>query len=239
MMRRTAVIVFLLFLTVALVVAQDVRRRPMYPAAGGSDVTYAGNVGTGTNRGFTSITFSVTVTSGTNDWLVVGCGAYVPAVFSVPTGVTVNGNAATELGTLRTEGNTQFNSLWGFVNPTSGTYNIVVTLDNSANALSCGAAVFYNVNQTTPCTNFASGTGDTLNVTSATGNMVVNGFVTWPENTYTPGAGQTQVYQLNDNPGDPGTITSMSYKAGSTTTALSWTPSSTSPSMTGCNVNKA
>lgn len=199
-------------------------------------VLYSGDTGSGTNRGFTSKTFSITVSANANRYMVIGVGAYVPST-AIVSGITVNGSAATEIRTLRIEADTQLNSLWGFAAPPTGTYDVIVTLTDVANSLSCGAAVFYNVDQSTPFSGAVSASASTVNVASATGNMVVDSFVTWPENVYSPGAGQIQVYQLNDNPGDPGSITAMSYEAGATSTTMSWSPSSSFPTVVACNLN--
>ena len=232
--------IFLAVLTVAVAAQFPVNVGGFKPAAaaGGGNVTFAAKVGSGTERGSTSVTFPVTVASNANRYMVIGIGSYIPGLGTI-SGVTVNGSAATLLVTRLTEGDTQIVSLWGFVAPPVGTYNVFVTVTAVSNSLSAGAAVFYNVNQTTPASNATSATADTVNVTSATGNMVVDMFVTWPENTYIQGSGQTLVFQLNDLPGDPGSISSMSYEAGATSVTMNWTPASTTPSIAGVSLNKA
>lgn len=200
-------------------------------------VEYTGEKGVNTNRGFNTISASITVTANANRAMVINLGGYIPSL-AVVDSMLVNGSTALELDTLITEGGIQLNSQWGFVAPGVGTYNIVATLDLVANSLSLIAGVYRNVDQVTPFSNVNSAIAASLNVTSATDNMVVDSHVVWPENTYsTTQPGQTLVDQLNDNPGDPGTITSMSYRAGQTTTAMGWSPAGTSPSMIGVNLN--
>ena len=88
---------------------------------------------------------------------------------------------------------------------------------------------FSGVDQTTPDDTHATvngsggGTSSTVNVSSATNNMVMDCLVTASGLTaWTVGAGQTEINQMTGDPGPGYQSIAMSYEAGSTTTTMSW-----------------
>ncbi len=204
---------------------------------GGSDVEYSSLVGANTNRGFTGITVPVAVRDNPNRFMVIGIGAYAAGGENV-SGVTVDGVAATVITNQLYYG-IQRIALYGFIAPNIGFYDVVVSFSGTTNSASVGVAVFYNVDQTTPFSGASEVDAADTTVSSATGNKVVDLIVFYPENSYSPDAGQTQICNLNDNPGDPGTITGMSYKDGETTTAMAWTPDPAYPAIAAVNLNAA
>ncbi len=137
----------------------------------------------------TSLTWSHTVASGTDRLLVVelaidGLGAGVSSV-------TYGGVAMTQIG--RGTGNHAV-EIWGLVNPTVGTANIVVSFGGTT-AAAGGATSFNGVNQSTPFGTFVSATGTgtaaSVTVASATGDLVIDAQY-WKLNTANVnGAGQT------------------------------------------------
>ncbi len=205
-------------------------------SGGSSDVSFSGNVASAGNRGFENrIIFPLTVTPNTNRLLVIGIAGYIPGGATI-TSVKYGGVDCTHIITLDDGGGT-FNALYRLTAPTVGTANIEVLFNNVVNALACGAAVFYNVDQTTPISNAVSDIAATDNVSSATGNLVVDCLAAYPDQDYVAGTGQSHLWQVND--GGAGVRGAMSYKSGETTTTMSWSPAPDYPVITAVNLNKA
>lgn len=196
-------------------------------------VEYTGDVGSGTNRGFASLTFSVTVSDNDDRLMVIAIAAYNPGGSAISS-VTYDGVAATFITNQSTPSH-GFVALYYLVAPTVGTADVVVTFGSATNALVCGAGVFRNVDQTTPISNAVEDRDSTIDVSSATGNMVVDIFGVWPTGTYTEGTGQTPIFQLDD--GHDGIDGNMSYEAGSSTVTMDWTPGGTDPAIAAVNLN--
>jgi len=131
-----------------------------------------GTVTSASTDGATSLSWSHTVSAGTNRVLVVelaidGAGANT-------TSVTYGGVAMTQIG--RGAGNHAV-ELWALVNPAAGTANVVATFAGTT-AAAGGATAYNGVNQSVPFGTFvsATGTGTTASVTvaSAAGDQVID-----------------------------------------------------------------
>ena len=177
--------------------------------AGTLAITSNGTVTSTQTTGATSLTWSHTVSAGSNRVLVVelaldGLGA--PA-----SSVTYGGVALTQIG--RGTGNHAV-ELWALINPTVGTANVVASFSGTT-AAAGGASTFNGVAQTigTAFGTFvsATGTGTTASVTasSAAGEQVID-VLYWrnsPATSATPGAGQTSYWsQTNSTMGGGATL---------------------------------
>ena len=176
-----------------------------------------------------SHSFSVTVASGTDRYLLVAIQVQTATADRI-SGVTFNGDALTEIGEIV---NTNIAaSLWGLINPDVATGNVVITL-TAAERIKAAAHDLDGVHQTTPtgtpATNSGSSTDPTVDVASATDELVFDAMgargaaaaMTAP----TVGAGQT-AHQADvggtSSTGMVGTGGSSS-EAGATTVTMSWT----------------
>jgi hypothetical protein len=147
----------------------------------------------------TSLTFGLTVNSGSDRFLVVQTLAY--SIWGNPT-VTFNGSALTAVANTEVSWNSSNNAqrLMGLVAPTVTTANVVLTSGGSATALLGGAAVYDGVDQTTPTSggaqNTGTGTAPSITVTSAAGDLVFGAVGVSPNGaTIAVGADQTQRYE--------------------------------------------
>ncbi len=92
----------------------------------------------------TTQTFAHTVNAGSDRILFVVAACRTANTFS---GVTYAGNALTKINEVSVSGN-QRQSIWYIVAPTTGTNNVVITI-NSANTGICGGAIsFFGASQT-------------------------------------------------------------------------------------------
>ncbi len=181
-------------------------------------------VSTGTGTG-SPITVSHP-TSGTNRLMLVGISAYGSSL-PVVSGVTYNGVALSLVGSQQ-QGN--YTKIWVYklVAPDTGTHDAVVSF-STAPTEGCvvGVETFTGVDQTTPLGTFASasaGSGDTatVDVSSATGELVFDTLWTYSECTATVGAGQTQRWNTTSSH----TVGAGSTEPGASTVTMSWTLSS-------------
>lgn len=129
----------------------------------------------------TTINWSHTCT-GSNLLLVVGVGVGSTNDASVTTTVKYNNVSMTSAGKMHSNNGTNgYVELFYLVNPTTGANTAVVTSNTSVTSLEGGSISFTGVDQTTPVSNATtaagSGTTPTVNVSSATGNMVVDAVV--------------------------------------------------------------
>jgi hypothetical protein len=173
-----------------------------------------------------SRTFSHTC-SGSNRLLIVDvCNDEDGSAVTVSS-VTYAGAALTERITVA-RGNVQRASIWYRVAPATGANDVVVTLA-SAQEFTTAARSYTGVNATTPLGTAASAdansTGPTVNVASATDELVhdvvsVNGAA-----SYTIGAGQTQRWALTALDSSLVTVVDSrgSTEVGAATTTMSWT----------------
>ncbi len=167
-----------------------------------------------------SLSWSHTVASGSDRVLYVtlaidGVGAGVNSV-------TYGGVNLTQVG--RTAGNHAV-EIWRLVNPSEGTANVVVSL-GATTAIKGGAVTYNGVDQATPNGTYTSATGTgttaTLNVSSATGKLVLD-ITNWDNNPtgYTIGANQSSAWSLT-NTAHRGVATT---EAGAATVTMSSTVS--------------
>jgi len=170
--------------------------------------------------GVTSLSWPHT-TSGTDRILIVGVSLNRGA--SSITGVTYNSVAMTNIGTAGF--GTAFMSLWQLVAPATGEHDIVVSLSGFAEVIG-GATSWTGVHQTTPLGTFASATGTStspsVNVTSATGEMVVDTLNARGTATATVDPSQTERWNLLTTGAEPVRGTG-SNESGAATVTMSWT----------------
>ena len=169
-----------------------------------------------------SATFTVTHATGTgsNRLMLVGISQKNKTVSSV----TYGGTALTLVGEILTNGNARMH-LYSLLNPTSGTANVVITLNaNPDKGIAVGVTTFTNVDQTTPLGTFAGTenktTMPTVAVTSATGELVYD-VVSLRNTTMTVGSGQTQLYNIDTGGEIQGG--GASTKPGAASVTMSWT----------------
>src|SRR6478752_2205791 len=162
-----------------------------------------------------TISWSHTCT-GSNRYLVV----FFNINGRIPTTVTYNGVAMTQLATVATR-----NSCFGLINPATGSNTIAASWGSSV-AASCISVSLTGVNQTTPtgtaATAAVTSTSPSVVVTSDAAELVLASIGYTSTTSPTPGVGQTLVVSR------PGDVTSnravfASIKGGSTSTTMSWT----------------
>ncbi len=169
-------------------------------------------------------TWSHTVGAGSNKLLIVVTGSHNG---ELPSGVTYGGSAMT----LYVEKNGTYRDvrIYYMVDPPAGAANVVVSGTFTSYGCVCGAISFTGVNQDNPFRGSATGTGTngtpSLNVSSATNDLVLDMIVYWAGATpvLTEGAGQTS--RLGYSCGSGKMVAECSTEAGDTTVAMSWTAS--------------
>ena len=173
-----------------------------------------------------SLTWSHTV-SGANRLLVVGISRRAYGSVSVSS-ATYNGVALTNSGSVQAgSGDFSRSEIWYLANPNTGTNNIVVTLSGGNDWIEAGAMSFTGVNQTTPLGAFASnsgtsGTSASVNVSSATGDIVIDTLTFWNASLdATKGASQTLRWTVSSDGSWKGRGSTAS--GGNSVTAMSWT----------------
>ncbi len=138
--------------------------------------------------------------------------------------ITYNGAGLT-LVTGQTRGSARV-EIWGLVAPDTGPNNVVIThsagFDNGCTAL---AISHTGVDQTTPWGTPATATSTTgnptVNVSSASGELVIDIEIGVASGTvHTVGAGQTQ--ELNQQAGNASAKVGSSTEAGAATVTMSW-----------------
>ena len=176
-----------------------------------------------------SLTLSSHTVSGTNRVLLVGVS--IPGNRAVNS-ITYNGVSLTKInsastGSLSSDARME---LWQLVAPDTGTHNIVITLNGSANVLIGGATSWTGVDQSIPFGTFASATGNgtaaSINVTSGTDELVVDSLAVSDPITGPFFASQDsgQTWRWDYGYGNSGQRWgSGSSKPGATTTTMSWT----------------
>ena len=139
-------------------------------------IVQLGSTTTGTSDSGVSLTFSHTVTSGT-DVLVVsfGSGPDTDSITSVVFNASETMTQAAATGV-----NGKFAAIYYLVNPTATTANIVITIDAGPNTGITATAINYDgvntatpIGDTTTATSDASVTTATLNVTSTSVNNLI------------------------------------------------------------------
>lgn len=177
-----------------------------------------------------SLTWIHTV-SGSDRILIVGVSINGNTTVST---ITYRGQNLTRLATVN-QGIQARASLWYLLNPPTGSGSIIVTMSASASFVA-GATSYTGVNQSnplgTPATNNNTGTTATLNITSATNELVVDVIARRGDLTTNPiiaGSGQTQYWNTRtaNNNANTGVTGGGSSKAGTGSVTMAWTwPSS-------------
>ena len=193
----------------------------VYSSAGGVPIAFDAASLTTTGSKGTSHTWSHTVgAAGTNRILIVGTSAESAVAV---TNVTYAGQSLTLLGGQSTPGSVTRTELWYILAPATGTNNIVVNL-GANKKLAAGAASWTGVHQTATFGTavFASGTSTspTVDLTSASGEVVVDAMANKSSTSRTEGANQTLHWSGNSG-GKPSSAGSS--ESGAATVTMSWT----------------
>ena len=137
--------------------------------------------------------------------------------------VTSGGNAATSLGTALHSGNNIYGQMFLYPGASTSGHTIQANFSEIINSVTIHTITFSNVHQTvstgTRATATGFGTAVTVDVSSATGEVVVD-LMCSPDRTATVGAGQTDRANILDagNHRHAG-----SQENGAATTTMSWT----------------
>jgi hypothetical protein len=186
----------------------------------GSNIVYD-NVSSAQATNTSGLTWSHTVGSGSNRYLIVGV-SYWASAFPVSS-ITYNGTNLTYLG--GTNNNVDGAELWGLANPASGTHNIVVTMSAGGMEIGAGATSWTNVNQTTPTgtvvTAQSTSGNASLTINGTTGDLIVDVLAHEDGNTAVVNGAQTEQWNFFA----PGQTTgAMSSRAASNSNStMSWT----------------
>jgi hypothetical protein len=178
--------------------------------------------------GVTGVSVLGCTATGTNRLAVLG-NVLVGGVASI-TSMTYGGEAAVAVDT---QANGDFTAnMRRVIAPATGAQTAAVNYDNTVDAV-LGVATFTGVHQTTPLGTPAKATGNaspaTVDVSSATGELVVDLASAFDSATWTIGAGQTQRWNQTLVSNYP---TSMSTEAGAASVTMSWTKSGGDPWVT-------
>lgn len=175
--------------------------------------------------GSSPMTWSMTIGSGSNRFLALGCST----AFGVISGITINGTplVLSTQAVINLDPNAA--SIWTLVAPPSGSQSIVVTWAGSSNhGVYCAATSFTGVNQSSPIdvstASFNSpGTGtQTATLTTITKNDMLFDAIEDRQGTGdTVGGGQTAFGAFVDGVQSGGTSTKTSTNAGAY--SMSWT----------------
>ncbi len=173
-----------------------------------------------TSTSTSAATLSHTVGSSDNRLLLVGISSRERSV----TGVTYGGTALTLVGTLNSGPDCRI-TIYRLINPPSGTANVVV---NFSGTLGKGAVVsatsFRGVDQTTPLGTFnsaiGSSTAPSVNIASASGDLVYDVLALKNLTALTANSGQTERWDLSAGEIRGGGSTEP---ATTTSTTMSWT----------------
>lgn len=142
--------------------------------------------------------------------------------------VTYGGSGMTQVGTTRDttgSGNSDFVNIWQLVGVSAGGATVQANFSEVMNDVQISTSTYCGVHQGTPIGTAAgassSGTTVTVNVTSATGELVVDAAVISGTRTITVGGGQTERTNVQSNHRHV-----ASDEPGAGTTTMSWTISS-------------
>jgi len=191
------------------------------PAKGLAIVVGTSSVTQDTDGG-TSTTQAVTIAQAT-DYLLIRVAMHdTGATVGTISGVTVNGAAAVQIGTVKDASNSVRVGLWGCVAPTTG--NVVATYaTNNPEEVILTTTQFSGVHQATPTGTAATATAATgtatVNVTSAPGELVVDAVGVFG-GSRTVGAGQTVEFAFSVIAADFGM--GGSDEAGAARVTMSW-----------------
>ncbi len=179
------------------------------------------------NGSVTSLTWAHTVNNGSNGILVVSVAPLHEALPSnAITSVTYAGQALTK---IIAASSTQVDAeLWYLLSPQTGTNNVVVTVNGSADVVAA-ATDYFNVSQSTPLGTPASTSGQSaspsVTATSANGQLVVDSvaFSADMAPVSPSGSGQTQLWNGNSGTGSGSdAFGAGSYVDGAASVTMSW-----------------
>ncbi len=182
-----------------------------------------GNITSSSTTTLSTINLSHTIAAGENRLLMVGISLRSNTVLNV----TYAGTAMTLEGTL-TNGSNAIIYVYRLINPPVGTANISATLNGiPSNGAVIGGINYYGVNPITPFGGFASAkaksAAPTVNVPSDAGDLIFNVVSVKNTSALTPGAGQTERWDIASGQIRGG----VSTKVGTVgTTSISWTSGS-------------
>ena len=191
-------------------------------------VAVSGTPTEASNTATNTATWSHTVPTGSTRLLLVTVGMWDPLGQTSVSSVTYGGAALARVTGLTppNQAGGGLVDIWYRLAPVEGTANIVVTLADVHAILLTGAVDFTGVDQTTPFGTPATATGTaatiTVNVSSATGELVVDAVKAFRtgHTALSPGADQTEQFDINSGATDSH---AASTEAGATTVTMSWT----------------
>jgi hypothetical protein len=188
--------------------------RTASPGGGGSISLDSSSSGSGTNS---QITYQHTVGTGNNQILIVGISQW--SGDDNITGVTYNGDVMTLLDSQ--DNAPAFSHLYYLKNPDQGTFDIVVDFSTDTDASSV-ATSWNDVDESnpfgTPQAANDEGAVATVDVSSQTGDVVIDQLSNFFDVTSSVGTGQTELEQIAAG----NSHASASYESGDTTTTMSW-----------------
>ncbi len=174
--------------------------------------TTAGN----TTTSGSSLTFAVTIPSGTDQVLVVATGVECSSgqQANMPiTGVTFNGDALTKIRHDAESNNRNRGELWYMVNPDVATGNVVITATGSNVGISGGALLYSGVDQSTPI-DANSGTtvgASASNISTTISPTVTDSYIVYAAtngstaSAASPGNGETETFDVDATSSHTGT----------------------------------
>ena len=173
-----------------------------------------------------TISFAHTCT-GSNRCLIFGAGFFSGSM--TITTMTYNSVGMTAGGAIETDGGGGGTVIYYLKAPATGSNTVLCVFNSSAGGGGSGASSYTGVDQTTPVSGFNSANGanssaPTVDITSATGDMVVDSMEYYDAGgdwTIAADGGQTQIYDVED--GGQQTNAAGSYEAGAGTVTMSWT----------------
>lgn len=174
-----------------------------------------------------STSFTHITGAGSNRLLLVGIAAYTGSSTRQVTSVTYAGQSLSLVARRRNgstgTGNITLTELWRLVNPPTGSGTVAVTLNGSSLGWVAGATTFTGVDQTTPLGTVAVASGSTgtptVNVASASNELVFDVMAReWP-GTATPGTNQTELWEQSDA---DDVLGAASTKAGAASVTMAW-----------------
>ncbi|MEP7345470.1 MAG: SdrD B-like domain-containing protein, partial [Gemmatimonadaceae bacterium] len=184
----------------------------------------------------TSLTWNHTVTAtGTNRILLVSVGIRNKSNQTVSS--VKWGTASLRLIKAISTGSNVRSEMWYLINPPSGLKTITVTLAGAGAGIAAGAVSYTGVHQTTPLgtsvtKSIPSNLFESLNVTSAVGQVVVDAVVkqnfTESQNS---NSGQVQRWlsQTSRAPGAESIVVTSAEKPGAATVSIGWSSSAARP----------
>lgn len=180
-------------------------------------------IGSGSGSG-SSLTFAHTC-SGSNRLLVVWVSYYDS--LDTPTGVTYNGVAMTAIPSSTAANGDYKIAGYYLINPATGTNNVVISFTGSMFDIGAGSVSFTDAHQTTPLGTAVTATGTSttpsVTVSSAAGEIVLDGLVIVHSGALTVDGSQTQRWKANT--GNAFIKYAGSTEGGAASTAMSWSNS--------------